>query len=222
MSETAPAPVGRPRDPEVDERILAAAIDVYGEAGWTGFSFDAVSRRSGVGKASIYLRWESKEDLLEAALRDRVGAIDSIDTGNMRDDMIQLARHLLDTYLGDAGRAMMRLSVEAPSAPSIDLVFRQWRESQVKAARAIVGRGIARGDSTPDMSVTMLLDTLCGGAINHGMMTPPQLREQVRQRSADYAARLTDFILRPVVTRNEGQTVADEELPSRLAEGSRQ
>ena len=49
--------------------MVAAALAVYAEAGWSGFSFDAVARRAGVGKAPLYLRWASKEDLLLAAFR---------------------------------------------------------------------------------------------------------------------------------------------------------
>jgi DNA-binding transcriptional MerR regulator len=50
---------GRPRDPDLESRVLAAALRVYAEAGWSGFSFDAVARRAGVGKAPLYLRWQS-------------------------------------------------------------------------------------------------------------------------------------------------------------------
>jgi DNA-binding transcriptional MerR regulator/predicted nucleic acid-binding protein len=42
---------GRPRDPNLESRVFAAALRVYAEAGWSGFSFDAVARRAGVGKA---------------------------------------------------------------------------------------------------------------------------------------------------------------------------
>ncbi|WP_277676165.1 helix-turn-helix domain-containing protein [Saccharopolyspora rectivirgula] len=55
----APA-AGRPRDQEVDRKIAEAAILLFGERGWAGFSVEAVAKRAGVGKASIHLRWSSK------------------------------------------------------------------------------------------------------------------------------------------------------------------
>jgi AcrR family transcriptional regulator len=55
---------GRPRDPNLESRVFAAVRTIYAEAGWSGFSFDAVARSAGVGKAPLYLRWKTKEDLL--------------------------------------------------------------------------------------------------------------------------------------------------------------
>src|SRR5580693_7891479 len=75
---------GRPRDPDVDRRVADAAVALFGEAGWAGFSMEAVARRAGVGKASIYLRWQAKEDLLAEALRRRIGMIADVDTGTLR------------------------------------------------------------------------------------------------------------------------------------------
>lgn len=43
---------GRPRDPDVDRRIIEAALQVFGLSGWSGFSMEAVARTAGVGKAS--------------------------------------------------------------------------------------------------------------------------------------------------------------------------
>jgi len=59
---------GRPADPGIERRVLAAALTVYGEVGWAGFTLDRVARRAPVGKAALYRRWPTKEDLLLAAL----------------------------------------------------------------------------------------------------------------------------------------------------------
>lgn len=59
---------GRPRDPEVDRRIAQAALDLFADAGWAGFAMETVARRAGVGKASLYLRWSTKEALLTDAV----------------------------------------------------------------------------------------------------------------------------------------------------------
>src|SRR5262249_5955370 len=98
---TTSAPAGRPRDPEVGRRSGQAAVELFGEAGWAGFSLEAVARRAGVGKASIYLRWQTKERLLADALAAQVANIADTDTGNLRDDLVHLARQMLELYLGD-------------------------------------------------------------------------------------------------------------------------
>src|SRR5579871_5264860 len=75
---------GRPRDPDVDRRIAQAALDLFGDAGWAGFAMEAVARRAGVGKASLYLRWSSKEALLVDALSLRMARVTDVDTGTLR------------------------------------------------------------------------------------------------------------------------------------------
>lgn len=186
---------GRPRDPAVDERIAAAAVDIFGEVGWAGFSVEAVARRAGVGKASIYLRWPTKEALLAAALGHNAGFVSEVDTGTVRGDLIQLARQLLDLYLGSSGRAVMRIGLEAGQIPRVAEHYDALRRSQILAARAIVRRGIQRGELPAATSVTVLLDALCGGAMMHAMTAPPALRDKVIAGAGAYAEQLVDFLL---------------------------
>jgi AcrR family transcriptional regulator len=190
-----PSGVGRPRDPGVDERVVRAAAEVFGEEGWAGFTVDAVARRAGVGKASIYLRWPNKVALLGAALESRVGRVDDIDTGSVRDDLVALARQLLRSLLSDAGPAQIRLLTDAVTVPGVHDHLAETRQSQVLAARAIVRRGIRRGELHPDTSVTLLLDTIGGGCLNHVLATPAHLRATVAAGADDYAAELVDFVL---------------------------
>lgn len=186
---------GRPRDPGVDERVLRAAAEVFGEEGWAGFTLDAVARRAGVGKASIYLRWPNKEALLAGALESRIGRVADIDTGSVRDDLVALARQLLAGFLGDSGRATIRLLTDADSVPGAHGHFAETQRAQVRAARAIVLRGIGRGELRPGTSVTLLLDAVVGGCLNHVLATPAHLRPAVAAGADDYAAELVDFVL---------------------------
>ncbi len=58
---------GRPRDPELDQVILDATIELLCQEGFAGTSVEAVAERAGVSKATIYRRWPTREDLLLAA-----------------------------------------------------------------------------------------------------------------------------------------------------------
>jgi AcrR family transcriptional regulator len=197
MSAPPTAP-GRPRDPEVDRRIAQAALDVFGDAGWAGFAMEAVSKRAGVGKASLYLRWSNKEALLTDALTAGLPRISDVDTGTLPGDLAELATQILDLYLGPANRAAMRLNLEATTIPGIAEHYEAMRTSEVFAARAIVRRGIDRGELPPTTSVTLLLDTLAGGAMMHALTTPPELRPALAEDTASHARRLVDFLLHAV------------------------
>lgn len=199
MTRSAPAtPQGRPRDPELERRVAMAALTTFGDVGWRGFTIDAVARAAGVGKASIYLRWNNKQDVLVDALQNRLGHVADVDTGTLRGDLVALARQILRLYLGDSGRAALRLGHEARAIPELAGPFDTLRRSQTMAARAMVRRGIARGEIDSDASVTLLLDCLVGGATNHVLSTPPELEDRLVGNVEQFAEDLVAFLLRSV------------------------
>ena len=59
--------VGRPRDEVVETKIIESALALYGEVGWAAFNLTKVASAAGVGKSSIYTRWETRDDLLKDA-----------------------------------------------------------------------------------------------------------------------------------------------------------
>ncbi|KRO15124.1 hypothetical protein IV56_GL000212 [Lacticaseibacillus saniviri JCM 17471 = DSM 24301] len=61
---------GRPRSAEVNEKVLNAAKELLEEVGPDLMSIDAVARRAGVGKASIYRRYSNKAELITDVLKD--------------------------------------------------------------------------------------------------------------------------------------------------------
>jgi AcrR family transcriptional regulator len=196
--------LGRPRDPDVDRKIAQAALDLFGEAGWAGFAMETVARRAGVGKASLYLRWSSKEALLADAVTLRMAQVTDVDTGTLRGDLTELAVQMLDLFAGPASRAAMRLNLEADAIPGVAEHYEGIRRSQVLAARAMVRRGIARGELAPDAPVTLLLDTLTGGAMMHVLSTPPDLKANLDRDVRGHAERLVSFLLRAVGGQRDG------------------
>src|SRR5271163_478088 len=63
-----PGKPGRPRSEQAEHAIIEATLDLFAEQGFEGVCVEAVAARAGVGKATIYRRWTSKEELLIAAL----------------------------------------------------------------------------------------------------------------------------------------------------------
>jgi AcrR family transcriptional regulator len=59
---------GRPREPETDERIIAAAQRLLASQGFVRMSMDAVALEAGVTKPTIYRRYPNKIDLALAAV----------------------------------------------------------------------------------------------------------------------------------------------------------
>jgi AcrR family transcriptional regulator len=65
IDETRP---GRPRDPTRDEAILDATLELLGEVGYEQVTVRAIAQRAGVGLATLYRRWPTKEELVVDAI----------------------------------------------------------------------------------------------------------------------------------------------------------
>jgi len=66
--DSEPVRRGRPRDPRRGRAILEAARAVLAERGFTGASMEAIAHTAGVGKDTLYRRWDSKEQLVQHLL----------------------------------------------------------------------------------------------------------------------------------------------------------
>jgi AcrR family transcriptional regulator len=107
--KAAPAPTaGRPRDPEKDIAVMAAARELLVEAGYQGTTVVAVARRAGVGAPTIYRRWPSKEALIEeAAFGHALPAPLPVPTGELRADLRAWTAMFLDWLADPVTRAAL-------------------------------------------------------------------------------------------------------------------
>ena len=159
MADRAPRR-GRPRDPAVDQAVLAAALELLADGGFARLTMDQVAAQAGVGKASVYLRWPNKVALVAEAIQHRSGVVPAVpDTGTLQGDMRTFLRALLRTY-GAASRAMAAVVGEVDRHPELRAA---WRQSLTAAltdcVRQIVERAVARGE-LPATSDVGLLSTL--------------------------------------------------------------
>jgi hypothetical protein len=89
----------------------------------------------------------------------------------------------------------MRLTLDSAHVPEIRMRREALTRSQIRAARAIVRRGIDRGDLPRSTSGHDGPDALCGGAMMPAMSAPRELRDRVVAGADAYAERFVDFVL---------------------------
>ena len=95
---TTPVKRGRPRRADADGAILGATLELLNEVGVAGLSMDLLAQRAGVGKATIYRRWDSKETLILDAMLMTATPIPVPDEGNLRDDLFTYMDAVIECF----------------------------------------------------------------------------------------------------------------------------
>jgi AcrR family transcriptional regulator len=106
---------GRPRDRVREVEILACVLELLGEVGYDALTFEAVARRARASKATLYRRWETKRDMVVAAIKAGPTSgrcVGTVDTGSLRGDLIALCERL-DTTMRSADAAMSLMLLHA-------------------------------------------------------------------------------------------------------------
>ena len=163
--------IGRPRDERADQAIVASTLELMAETGVRDLRIDDVADRAGVGKATIYRRYRSKDALIGAAVATLVDEIAIPDTGSTRADLLALMKQAVELYSGPlAPRLMPSLVEEARRNPQLARTVREeFLAGRRAALSTVLKRGIQRGNLSRGLDVDLALDVL-GGAIFYRLL----------------------------------------------------
>ncbi len=155
---------GRPRDPETDGRITAAAARLILQRGFDKTTVDDVAAAAGVGKATVYRRWPSKEDLAVAAMETLYAAeFPEPDTGSIEGDLAASYRGVLEFVNTREGAAYLRMSIaESVRDPRIAALYKDATERRELTSRHTFERAIARGEVRRDIDIDAAVQWLGG------------------------------------------------------------
>jgi AcrR family transcriptional regulator len=178
---TTPRVIGRPRDERADKAILSATLELMADSGVHDLRVDDVAGRAGVGKATIYRRYSSKDELITAAVAGLVSEIIVPDTGRTHGDLLALMRGAVKVYRGSVEAGVMPSLVEAMSrdAELARLVREGFLAGRRAALRAVLERGIQRGDLRVDLDIDLALDVLGGPLFYRLLITGGPIDEQL-------------------------------------------
>ncbi|MGW0200714.1 TetR/AcrR family transcriptional regulator [Nonomuraea sp. NPDC003201] len=176
-------PRGRPRDTEVDERVLQAATELLLRRGYGGLTTDEVAERAGIAKTTLYRRWPTKDHLALAVVARLQDHDEITDTGDIRRD--------LTDYMEKVAAGLNRMRVaglppgqESRSAGTVaELVAAAARhddvgelERDVYARRnalacRLIERARDEGRLRPDVDPMTLLEQLAGALYYRVLIT---------------------------------------------------
>ena len=163
-----PTEPGRPRDPDVDARIVAAASAILDEDGPDAVTVTSVAKRAGVGRPTVYRRYQDSADLLrgvlftelEASLEPyRQGLVDLDPQGPLLDDLMLMARPSYAFYAENPERSKVLLSVSVLAEPKWQARWDAMTTEVAGIAVSIIQAAIARGELPPDTDVFLAVQS---------------------------------------------------------------
>jgi len=167
--------------------VLEAAFALLGEVGYEQLSMEAIAKKAGVHKTTVYRRWPTKAELvLDATRTHSEQNIPIPDTGSLHGDLVQLARGVVATIGSEPG-SRRSLSIVAAAAASADLtaaLHTFWAE-RLTATAPIVERAIERGELPASSDPTVIIETLIGPLWIRLLLTGEAIDDDLAGRVAD-------------------------------------
>jgi AcrR family transcriptional regulator len=189
-----PSRGGRPRDPSRDGVIRAAILRLLAEVGYGALTMDAVAAEAGVGKATIYRRWRTKQDLVVDTISDlnRAEATPP-DTGSVEGDLRAMMQQMVKTITGPTGAATLSLLSTIPHQPALAEAFRNgplavWRQSFAE----IWSRAERRGEVRPGMADSIVAESTSALMVQRWLLTGDPVDEA-------YAEEVLTTVVLPLV-----------------------
>ncbi len=186
---------GRPRDPQADGRILAAASALILVRGFDSMTVDEVASTAGVGKATVYRRWARKEDLAVAAMEQLYrDEMPPPDTGSIRGDLRAMFTSVLNFVNSPTGTDYIRTTIkESMRDERIAALYREANERAELNAVPVFERAISRGEVRADTPVTAAVQVL-GALVVMRAITGQEMP------GVDEVDAMVDFVLNGITT----------------------
>ena len=191
---------GRPRDAAREEAILRAALDEVAEVGYDAVTIEAVARRAGASKATIYRRWASKQQMVVAAVSAlQGGELAPIDTGSLRGDLLALGSRLVETLKSAHGSLILALLRGAAQDADLgELIETGAGQTGARLPAAVLARAIARGE-LPESATGYPYDEVAGSTLVLRRLLGYPMDEP-------YLEHLVDTILLPALSHSYAAT----------------
>jgi AcrR family transcriptional regulator len=183
--------VGRPREARADRAIVTAALELMAERGVHALRMDDVASRAGVGKATIYRRYRSKDQLVTDAVGALVNEIEIPDTGSTRDDLLALMREAVALYSNSLAGGLMATVVDQMSrnAEFAAVARDRFLTGRRAALREVFDRAVKRGDLRGDLDIELALDILGGPIFYRLMITGGPVDERLAENVVELILR---------------------------------
>jgi AcrR family transcriptional regulator len=141
---------GRPRNDKREGEIIGVVASLLAERGYEGVTFEEVARRAGASKATLYRRWNSRREMVVAAIKAgpaRREGPGEIDTGSLRGDLLALCRRLITTMRSADGQTALLLLQAGLEDPELcEEIERAVGPTGARLPATVVDAAVRRGE----------------------------------------------------------------------------
>lgn len=193
-AEPSPAPPrrGRPRSEAAERSIIEATLSLVEEGvPLSELSIERIARTAGVGKATIYRRWEGKEALLVDVVRSLDPDDPPAPGTSVREDLIFLMQSLHRRGLAKRSSALLvTVFSQMQSYPRLwEMHHRVSVLPRRRQMDEVLRRGIAQGEIRGDLDFDLLGDLFVGPILVRTVLRPEV------SWSEDSAEQIVDAVL---------------------------
>lgn len=155
---------GRPRSEQAHDAILDATRDLLNEKGGAGLTIEAVAKRAGVGKPTIYRWWPTSADIvLEVVRRQAETAVPIPHFDSARETLHQYLRRSMSAVNGPDGVHLRFLMAHAQMDDAFRERFRlNFTAARRAALRSVLSQALEQGRINPQIDLETALDIIFG------------------------------------------------------------
>ncbi len=167
---------GRPRDAHRHAAILEAARELIVEVGYTRVTIDAIAKRAGASRTTLYEWWGHRAPLVEEALFSNYEAWRLPDTGCFEHDLERLVSEIVrEMTRPEVMRAFPALTVELQANPELKAsAITLYGKPMTRRWEAVFRRAVERGELTFEADAEAAMHLVLGAVwmMSHNKTLP--------------------------------------------------
>jgi AcrR family transcriptional regulator len=184
--------LGRPRSIQSHQAMLQATLELLAEVGFDVMSIEAIATRAGIGKTTIYRRYNSKAELAADAIESIRTEMDIPDTGNLQGDIDALIQNAAQITLSPLGKQTVAMIIgsAASNTQFAQIYWTKYLQPRRKTFAIVIERAKARREISTDLDPDLVFDTM-SAIMLYALIFPPTSESWV-----DYVRRILSLLLR--------------------------
>ncbi|MBB4689049.1 TetR-like C-terminal domain-containing protein [Amycolatopsis jiangsuensis] len=182
---------GRPRDPDLEKRLLAAAWARLADEGYDSLSLARVAADAGAHRTDVYRRWPAKARLVTAALAEHLPPIPDVDTGSLYSDLRACLDGLAAAWSAPWIDGLIGLLADLRHDSVAAEAFHEMAQRRGRPMWTAITRAVERGEIAGTPERPLAADLLEGPLMHRQMLT----RQPITSEDLDLIAQSVHRLL---------------------------